>query len=184
MSVKTTFKTMDGVDVYTKDGVDVKLSTKANTSDVETELNKKANAVNVYTKAEVNSKLAEKANASNVYTKSEVNSRLAEKVSTTEMNTALAEKANQSAVNNSFTNVDNNFANVNAALAQKANASDVYTKSELPEAVSDAVDGIINAKLALITSDINHIVDNAVEDTLDDLVMTTTEATALVNTYF
>lgn len=76
-------------------------------------------------------------------------------------------------------------------------------KSEIPGAVSSAVDGIINTKLALITSNINSIVDNEIASELqgyDDsnavnskinaavatrpVAMSTAEATAIVNQYF
>ena len=74
------------------------------------------------------------------------------------------------------------------------------SKSEIPDMVSSAIDNVINTKVAGITSDINHIVDNAVDDALEDyddsntvdnkisaavpVAMTTSEATAIVNQYF
>ncbi len=41
-------------------------------------------------------------------------------------------------------------------------------KSEIPEMVNSAIDNVINTKVAGITSDINHIVDNAIDDALED----------------
>ena len=41
-------------------------------------------------------------------------------------------------------------------------------KSEVAGMVSSAIDGIINTKVASITSDINHIIDNTVDDAVDD----------------
>lgn len=41
-------------------------------------------------------------------------------------------------------------------------------KSEVSSLVNSTVDGIINAKVTGITSDINHIVDNAIDDELED----------------
>lgn len=41
-------------------------------------------------------------------------------------------------------------------------------KSEIPGMVNSAIDNVINAKVASITSDINHIVGNAVDAELDD----------------
>lgn len=79
-------------------------------------------------------------------------------------------------------------------------------KSEVSSLVQNAVDSIITAKVQGISSDINHIVDNAVDDALEDYdssntvdskintaiasipsgpeAMTTTEATALIDQYF
>lgn len=73
-------------------------------------------------------------------------------------------------------------------------------KSEIPDLVSAAIDNVINTKVAGITSDINHIVDNAVDDALEDyddsstvdnkinaavpVAMSTSEAVAIVNQYF
>lgn len=68
-------------------------------------------------------------------------------------------KANKSEVNSDFsadrtriTNLENNKVD----------------RSEVSSLVSSTVDGIINAKVAGITSDINHIVDNAIDDELED----------------
>jgi hypothetical protein len=41
-------------------------------------------------------------------------------------------------------------------------------KSEIQQVVSNAIDATINTKVASITSDINHIVDNAIDDALED----------------
>lgn len=41
-------------------------------------------------------------------------------------------------------------------------------KSELAGMVSSAIDTTINAKVAAISSDINHVVDNAIDDALED----------------
>ena len=81
--------------------------------------------------------------------------------------------------------------------------NDKLNVSDLPQAVSNILDSIINSKLALIESDINHIVDNAIDDELEDYdnkaavdqkittavatrptAMPTAEATAIVDRYF
>lgn len=119
-------------------------------------------------------------------------------------------KANTSALNST-----NN--RVTALENGKADASDLgdtndrvtalennkANKSEIPDMVSSAIDSVINTKVAGITSDINHIVDNAVDDALEDyddsnavdnkinaavatrpVAMSTSEAVAIVNQYF
>lgn len=54
-------------------GVDEALALKANTTDVTTELNKKANSSDVYTTSQVDEKLNVKANVADVYTKEQCN---------------------------------------------------------------------------------------------------------------
>lgn len=61
--------TADGVKVV---GVDEALALKANTTDVTTELSKKANSSDVYTTAQVDEKVNVKANAADVYTRDEI----------------------------------------------------------------------------------------------------------------
>lgn len=53
-------------------GIDEALALKANTTDVTTELNKKANSSDVYTTAQVDEKVNVKANATDVYTRDEI----------------------------------------------------------------------------------------------------------------
>ena len=62
--------TADGVKVV---GIDEALALKANTTDVTTELNKKANSSDVYTASQVDEKLNVKANVVDVYTKEQCN---------------------------------------------------------------------------------------------------------------
>ena len=60
----------DGVKVV---GIDEALALKANTTDVTTELNKKANSSDIYTTSQVDEKLNVKANVADVYTKEQCN---------------------------------------------------------------------------------------------------------------
>ena len=53
-------------------GIDEALALKANTTDVTTELNKKANSSDVYTTAQVDEKVNVKANTTDVYTRDEI----------------------------------------------------------------------------------------------------------------
>ena len=53
-------------------GIDEALALKANTTDVTTELNKKANSSDVYTTAQVDEKVNVKANSADVYTRNEI----------------------------------------------------------------------------------------------------------------
>ena len=96
------------------------------TTEVNTELGKKANADSVYTKSEtytkdeVNTELGEKANADSVYTKGETYSK-------DEVNTELGKKANADSVytkGETYTKDE-----VNTELGKKADANNVYTKT-------------------------------------------------------
>ncbi len=97
------------------------------TTEVNTELGKKANADSVYTKGEtytkdeVNTELGKKANADSVYTKGETYTK-------DEVNTELGKKANAGSVytkGETYTKDE-----VNTELGKKANAGSVYTKGE------------------------------------------------------
>jgi hypothetical protein len=97
------------------------------TTEVNTELGKKANADSVYTKGEtytkdeVNTELGKKANADSVYTKGETYTK-------DEVNTELGKKANADSVytkGETYTKDE-----VNTELGKKANADSVYTKGE------------------------------------------------------
>lgn len=103
--------------------------------------------------------------------------------------------------------LQNNKADLNDTKARvTALENNKADKSEVSSLVQSAVDNIITAKVQGISSDINHIVDNAVDDALEDYddsnavdskintaiasipsgpeAMTTSEATALINQYF
>ena len=97
------------------------------TTEVNTELGKKANADSVYTKGEtytkdeVNTELGKKANADSVYTKGETYTK-------DEVNTELGKKANADSVytkGETYTKDE-----VNTELGKKADANNVYTKTE------------------------------------------------------
>ena len=97
------------------------------TTEVNTELGKKANADSVYTKSEtytkdeVNTELGEKANADSVYTKGETYTK-------DEVNTELGKKANADSVYTKGETYSKD--EVNTELGKKANADSVYTKGE------------------------------------------------------
>ena len=106
------------------------LSAKADTAAVKAALNGKADANNVYTKAEtdnlLNDKadaadLASKANAADVYTKAEADNLLNDKADAAD----LANKANAADVTTAL-GAKADTAAVKAALATKANTSDIH----------------------------------------------------------
>lgn len=216
------FKTMDGVEVYDKHDVDlikdsIDVTTSQHTTDI-TQLKTKANSLE-------NSK----ANTSQVQDLS--NSLAADEqrltgaennisghsaritalennsVDVTEFNQAMNNKADKTYAEQTRQTANNNHADI-TALQNRATAleSDKADKTEIPALVNSAVDGMINNKLATIESDINHIVDNAIDDELEDYddsntvdqkiataidnipagptAMTTAEATAMINNYF
>ena len=148
-------------EVYTKAAVDTALDkkadkgsvyTKADTytkTEVNTAVDKKADKDSVYTKAEtytkteVNEELAKKADASNVFTKDQtftkdqVNVKLADYAKTTDVNTALAGKANAADVYTK-TDVDGKLANKadKATTLTGYGITDAYTKTEVDAAVA------------------------------------------------
>ena len=138
------FKTMDGVEVYDKRDIDlIKDSIDTTTSQHSTDINQLKNKTNSLENS--------KANATQVQ-------ELANELTVTKQSLTSAE-SNISEHSNRLTELESR---VTATENDKLNASD------LPQAVSDVVDSIINSKLALIESDINHIVDNAIDDELED----------------
>ena len=138
------FKTMDGVEVYDKRDIDlIKDSIDTTTSQHSTDINQLKNKTNSLENS--------KANATQVQ-------ELANELTVTKQSLTSAE-SNISEHSNRLTELESR---VTATENDKLNASD------LPQAVSDAVDVIINSKLALIESDINHIVDNAIDNELED----------------
>lgn len=109
-------------------------------------------------------------------------------VSKSELN-AKANTADLTETNTRVSNLENNKAD----------------KSEVSSLVQNTIDSVITAKINTIASDINHVVDNAVDDALENYddsntvdskintaianipagptAMTTAEATALINQY-
>lgn len=217
------FKTMDGVEVYDKHDVDlikdsIDSTTSQHTTDI-TQLKTKANSLE-------NSKAstAQMQDATNRLSAieqrltgdenniSEHSSRITalenDTVKVTSFNQAMNNKADKTYAEQTRQTANNNHADI-TALQNRATdlESGKADKTEIPALVSSAVDGMINNKLATIESDINHIVDNAIDDELEDydnsntvnqkiatavgtavatrpVAMTTSEATALVNQYF
>ena len=145
----------NSADVYTKAQADEKLGAKADTATVNAAL------------ATVNDAIATKANSADVYTKAQADEKLGAKADTATVNAALATvndaiatKANADDV---YTKAQTDeklgakadTATVNAALALKANAADVYTKTEMNTALNGKADtasvytrDVMNTKLA------------------------------------
>lgn len=213
------FKTMDGVEVYDKRDIDlIKDSINTTTSQHSTDINQLKNKTNSLENSKANTtqvqELANELTAtkqsligaennisehSNRITALENNSATVE-----QLNQGLNDKASKAYAEQTRQAVNNN----RGAITELENRvttteNDKLNTSDLPQAVSDAVDSIINSKLALIESDINHIVDNAIDDELEDydnkaavdqkiaaavatrpVAMSTAEATAIVDQYF
>ena len=105
-------------------------------------------------------------------------------------------KADKSELNTKANTTDLTETNARVSSLENNKAD----KSEVSTIVQNTVDSIITAKVQSISSDINHIVDNAVYDALEDYdtsdqvtqkindavptVMTTSEAAALIDNYF
>ncbi len=153
-------------DAYNKGEVDGFVSTlngnisaKADQTYVDTELGKKANSSDVYTKGEVDAALGTKANVSDVYTKTEVDGfvstldgNISAKADQTYVDTELGKKANSSDV---YTKGE-----VDAALGTKADVSDVYTKTEVDNQNS-LQDGKIANNTTAIGNNTTAIAQNA-----------------------
>lgn len=213
------FKTMDGVEVYDKSEVDgivesVNTTAAQHTSDI-TNLktktnsleNSKANTAQVQTLANELAAAEQRLTGAgnNISEHSQRITALENNSATVEqMNQGLNEKADKSYAQQTRQTANNNHSAITELENRVSNVEDSkLNTSDLPSAVNSVVDSIINDKLALIESDINHIVDNAVDDGLegyDDsntvdnkiatavatrpVAMTTSEATALINQYF
>ena len=217
------FKTMDGVEVYDKHDIDlIKDSIDTTTSQHSTDINQLKNKTNSLENSKANiTQVQELANEltvtkqsltsaesnisehSNRLTKLENNSATVE-----QLNKGLNDKASKAYAEQTRQVANNNHSAI-TELQDRASALEQskLNVSDLPQAVSDAVDSIINSKLALVESDINHIVDNAIDDELEDYdnkaavdqkittaiaaavatrptAMSTAEATAIVDHYF
>lgn len=136
------------------EAVDNKFANYTTTTDLNAALALKANAADVYDKAAVDQTVADlegsigtKANTADVYNKTEIDEKFADYTTTDDLNVALALKADKSTLDNYAT-----IANVNAALADKANVADVYSKDEVDTKVAD-----VDAKFAdyTTTADLN-----------------------------
>ena len=130
---------------YTSEQVDSKVATDlqpyAKTADVNTELGKKANSADVYTKGEADSLLGGKANVGDSYLKAEADNLLSAKANSSSVYTKgqvdgfLGEKADKSQLDNYYVKseveglvspkADKSY--VDTELGKKANASDMET---------------------------------------------------------
>lgn len=210
------FKIMNGVEVYDKSEVDgivesVNSTTSQHTSDI-TQLKTKTNSLenskaNTSQVQDLSNSLAadERRLTSAESNISEHSQRITalenNSVSITEFNQAMNEKVDKSYAQQTRQTANNNHSAITELESRVSNVEDnKVNTSDLPQAVNSVVDSIISNKLSLIESDINHIVDNAIDDELEDyddsntvddkisaavpVAMTTSEATALVNQYF
>ena len=148
VKVEATFKKKADADsVYTKSDIDSLLDGKQDTltfdsaptegSDnpvksggIKTELDKKANTSDVYTRAEVDTELSKKADADSVYTKSDIDSLLDGKQDTLTFDDTPTENSNNPVKSGG----------VKTELDKKANTSDVYTKTEVDTALDKKAD--------------------------------------------
>jgi 3D (Asp-Asp-Asp) domain-containing protein len=115
------------------------------TGNIQAQLNTKANAADVYTKAQVDASqaaqdtvIAQKANIADVYTKAQVDASQAAQ------DTVIAQKANSADVYTK-SEVDTSQAAQDTVIAQKANIADVYTKAQV-DASQAAQDTVIAQK--------------------------------------
>ena len=217
------FRTMDGVEVYDKHDVDlIKDSIDTTTSQHTTDINQLKNKANSLENGKANNAQVQELANELTATKqsltsaenniSEHSNRLTElennSATVEQLNQGLNDKASKNYAEQTRQAVNNNHSAI-TELQDRASALEQskLNTSDLPQAVSSTVDSIINSKMALIESDINHIVDNAIDDELEDYddkaavsqkiatavatavatrpaAMTAAEATAIVDQYF
>jgi phage minor structural protein len=137
--VKATPTTAGEVGAYTKSETDSKLATKANQSDLNTLTTRVSTAETNIT--QLSNQISLKANASDVYTKSQVDASLATKANQADLDEVSSDVANlETRMSNAeaqLTVQANEIATkvsqteFTQQLATKANASDVYTKSDI-----------------------------------------------------
>lgn len=120
----------------------------------------------------------------------------------TGVNALQNSKADKSELSSKAANTDLNDTKARVTALENNKAD----KSEVSSLVQDSIDNVITAKVNTIASDINHIVDNAVDDALENYddsntvdskistaignipsgpaAMTTSEAAAIIDNYF
>jgi phage minor structural protein len=130
--IKVTPTTAGEVGAYTKSETDTKLGTKANQSDLNTLTTRVSTAETNIT--QLSNQITLKANASDVYTKQQVDTSLAGKadvstVSTIEQRVTQAEAQLTVQAGEIATKVSQST--FDTQMATKANASDVYTKTDI-----------------------------------------------------
>ena len=115
----------------------------------------KANATDVYTKAEVDAAVSVKANADNVYTKAESDAALGEKLNATAYTpTDLSDYAKTADVNSAIEN----------AVAPKANAADVYAKEVVDNALAtkqDKGDYALRSEIPVVPTNVSAFANDA-----------------------
>lgn len=144
----------------------------------------KANAADVYTKAQVEGFVNAKANSADVYTKGETDSAISGAVSAAVAGIDLKPYAKAA-------DVETTVQGINAAIAEKANASDVYTKTEAEAAfmtqteVDDRINALIKAAdpadgktIENITNLVKYVDENAGE--IAELVTTVGDNTKAI----
>jgi hypothetical protein len=158
----------------------LKSSVETNAANIAT----KANAADVYTKAQVEGLVNAKANSADVYTKGETDSAISGAVSAAVAGIDLKPYAKAA-------DVETTVQGINAAIAEKANASDVYTKTEADAAfmtqteVDDRINALIKAAdpaegktIENITNLVKYVDENAGE--IAELVTTVGDNTKAI----
>ena len=125
----------------------------------------KANADDVYTKAQTDEKLGAKADTATVNAALALKANAADVYTKTEMNTALNGKADTASVYTRDV--------MNTKLAGKADNNAVFTKDETKDAISDSLDNI-RAQMAALSTQMSNLMTalNALQVTTEKFIAT------------
>lgn len=142
-------------DVYTKSEVDTKLGTKADATALD----------NYYTKEAANNLLDTKANTADVYVKAEVDTAITDAVKVeADKVSSLIERVTDT--EESIETINGEITTIKGTLDEKANTTDVYTKSQVftKEEVKAEIANVDHLKREIVT--ILPEVENADENTI------------------
>lgn len=173
---------ISSVDAYTKSETDEKISsavsTKADTSYVNVQLNLKAD------KSLLSTSLATKADVTSVYTKEDTDSAISSaiigKADLSYVDNGLESKADKSTTYNKTeidTAINNLSSNITGKLANKADINSVYTKDEMPSVIAanitnKADQSYVDSQLANKADKATTYTKNEVDNLLDNPTIT------------
>lgn len=137
-------------------------------TEIESDVIKKANSDDVYTKGNVDTKLKDKANSGDVYTKDNVDSKLKDKASVDDF----------TAIETRIKSAETSIEQTDKDIALKANTSDVYTKTQADTEVNKRIN-TAKGEIKITTDGITQEVEQVKKDVKGNKT-TLTEHTATI----